>query len=78
MSTYAYALLLQNKTNDAEKIVSEIKPEYRKIPSIAAYYGVVEAEAGHKDAAREALQRAESAPLLPEEKEMVRLASSHL
>lgn len=78
MSTYAYALLLQNKTNAAEKIASEIKPQYRQIPSIAAYYGVVEAEAGHKEAAREALQRAQSGQLLPEEKEMVRLASSHL
>lgn len=78
MSTYAYSLLLQKRADAAEKIASGIKPEYLKIPSIAAYYGAVEAEAGHKEAAREALKRAESAPLLPEEREIVRLAESRL
>lgn len=77
-STYAYALLLQKKDADAEKIACEIKPEYLKIPSIAAYYGVIQAETGHKGEAREALQRAEAGHLLPEEKEMVRTALARL
>ena len=78
ISTYAYSLLLQKKNTDAAKIISGIKTLYLKIPSIAAYYGVVEAETGHKEAARDALQRAEAGHLLPEEKEMVRLAKAGL
>ena len=78
ISTYAYSLLLQKRSGAAEKIISEIKPEFLKIPSIAAYYGLVQAETGHKDIARVALKRAETAPLLPEEKELVRVAESNL
>jgi Flp pilus assembly protein TadD len=78
ISTYAYALLLQNKNDEALEMVSKLKPEFLKIPSIAAYYGIVEAQTGHKDAARAPLELAGTAQLLPEEKEIVRLASSHL
>ncbi|HWV99970.1 MAG TPA: hypothetical protein VNZ64_09785 [Candidatus Acidoferrum sp.] len=78
ISTYAYALLLQNKNDEALRLVSKLKPEFLKIPSIAAYYGIVEAQTGHKDAARAPLQLAGTAQLLPEEKEIVRLASAHL
>jgi predicted Zn-dependent protease len=73
-STYAYSLLLQKKPSEALKVLADLKPEYLKIPSIAAYYGVVQAQSGHKDLAKESLQRAETAKLLPEEKELVHLA----
>jgi predicted Zn-dependent protease len=77
-STYAYALLLQDKVQDAAKVAGTLKTNYLTIPSIAAYYGVVEAHAGHKDLAREPLKLAASASLLPEEREMVRVARSTL
>ena len=74
VSTYAYALLMQNKTDDALNVVKGLKSEQLRIPAIAAYYGVIEARAGHKDLAKEPLARAAAAPLLPEEKELVRQA----
>ena len=51
---------------------------YLQIPSVAAYYGVVQAQSGHKDVARAPLERAAAAKLLPEENEMVRLARASL
>lgn len=73
-STYAYSLLLQDKPAQASEVISGISPEYLRIPSVAAYYGAVEARAGHKDLARQPLTLAESGHLLPEEKELVRNA----
>ncbi len=74
ISTYAYSLLLQNKPDEAVKIIGGLKPKYLQIPSVAAYYGVIEAQTGHKDLAREPLARAEKGKLLPEEKQMVQFA----
>jgi predicted Zn-dependent protease len=78
VSTYSYSLLLQHKPDEALKAFSKLKPEALKIPEIAGYYGVVQAESGHKDLAKEPLELAEAANLLPEEKELVRLAKSGL
>ena len=72
--TYAYSLLLQSKPEEAVKVLNPLKAEYLKNPSIAAYYGVVEAGAGRKDVAREPLKLAETGKLLPEEMELVRQA----
>jgi predicted Zn-dependent protease len=77
-STYAYSLLLQNKKDEALKVFAGVKTNYLRIPSVAAYYGVVEAQCGHSDIAREPLARAEAAALLPEEKELVRRARARL
>jgi predicted Zn-dependent protease len=77
-STYAYSLLLQKKAEEATRILNDLKPEYLKIPSIAAYYGVVQAESGHKELAKAYLERADEGRLLPEEKELVRLAKARL
>lgn len=74
ISTYSYALLLQNKPDAALKAVSKLKPEALKIPEVAGYYGVIQAGSGHKDLAKAPLERAETANLLPEEKELVRIA----
>jgi len=76
--TQAYALLLQAQPDAALKVIAGLKPEYLKIPSIAAYYGAIEAASGHLDIARTNLERAENAPLLPEEREMVRRAEDQL
>jgi predicted Zn-dependent protease len=78
ISTYAYSLSLQKKTDAALKILDNLKPEYLKIPSIAAYYGVIQAKSGHQDLAREYIARAEAAQLLPEEKELIRQAKAQL
>jgi Flp pilus assembly protein TadD len=78
VSTYAYSLLLQNKFDEAYKVVSGLKTNSLEIPSVAAYYGVVQARSGHKDLARDALQLASKGTLLPEEKEIVRLAQGQL
>ena len=73
-STYAYSLLLQNKSDEALKVLGDLNPQYLQIPSVAAYYGVVQSQSGRKDLAKEPLKRAETAQLLPEERELVRLA----
>ena len=78
VSTYAYSLLIQGKVNEAGTVLASLKTEYLQIPSVAAYYGVIEARSGHKDLAKEPLARAAAASLLPEEKEMVRLAIAQL
>ena len=77
-STYAYSLLLQDRKDEALEIVDSLKSEYLQIPSIALYYGVVQAGAGHKQKAEEALTRAESAKLLPEERKIVQMAKASL
>jgi predicted Zn-dependent protease len=76
--TYAYSLSLQKKTGEALKVLDNLKPEHLKIPTIAAYYGVIQAQSGHKDLALVGFARAEKAGLLPEEKEMIRQAKARL
>lgn len=75
---YAYSLMLQSRPTEAVKVLDQLKPEYLKEPSIAAYYGVVQALAGHKDIARAPLKLAENAHLLPEQLDLVRRAESQL
>jgi Flp pilus assembly protein TadD len=77
-STYAYSLLLQNKRDEAVKVLGRVKAEYLQIPTVAAYYGVIEAQCGHVDIAKAPLACADAATLLPEEKELVRLAKARL
>ncbi|HAM73782.1 MAG TPA: hypothetical protein DCM86_19280 [Verrucomicrobiales bacterium] len=78
-STYAFSLLLQNKPQDAVRAFDKVKEDfYTRVPSVAAYYGVVLAQAGRADAAREPLKLAEKAKLLPEERELVRAAKARL
>jgi hypothetical protein len=77
-STYAYSLLMQDKPAEAVKIISDVKTNYLQIPAVAAYYGVVQARSGHKELALAPLKLAGKAPLLPEEKEMVRVALTQL
>jgi predicted Zn-dependent protease len=77
-STYAYSLLLQQRADEAARIVSEVKTNFLQIPTVAAYYGVVQVRSGHKELAREPLKLAEKSALLPEEKELVQLAQSQL
>lgn len=77
-STYAYSLLLQGKKDEAARVMDGVNPQFLQIPTVAAYYGVVQAQSGHKDIAKGPLLRAEAGSLLPEEKEIVRLAKAKL
>lgn len=76
--TYAYSLLLQSKPQEAAKIINSLKTDYLKNPSIAAYYGIVEAGTGNKGAATQPLRLAETAKLLPEEMQLVHQAEARL
>jgi tetratricopeptide (TPR) repeat protein len=78
VSTYAYALLMQNKKDEALEIVDRLNSDCLKIPSVALYYGAVQAAAGNKDKAAPAIKRAESAKLLPEERQIVQMAKASL
>lgn len=79
ISTYAYSLSLQDKHEEAAKIVGGIDPAFLKIPAVAAYYGAVQVRAGHKETAKDAIAWADAAPvLLPEERELVRIAKAAL
>jgi Flp pilus assembly protein TadD len=76
LSTYAYSLLLQGRQDEAVRVLNNLKPPALQIPSVAACYGVIEAQSGNMEAAREPLERAQAAKLLPEEMELVRLAKT--
>jgi len=76
LSTYAYSLLLQGRQDEAVRLLDNLKPAALQIPWIAACYGVIEAQSGNKQAAREPLERALTAKLLPEEMELVRRAKA--
>jgi tetratricopeptide (TPR) repeat protein len=78
ISTYAYALLVKNKPDMALKIIANLKPDFLKIPGISVYYGVIQAQTGHKELAREPLTRASKANLLPEERAIVNSALAKL
>jgi predicted Zn-dependent protease len=78
VSTYAYSLLLQDKKGEALNVFNNVKPEHLQIPSVSLYYGIVQAESGSKEIAREALKRAEASKLLPEEKAIAQLAESRM
>jgi Tfp pilus assembly protein PilF len=77
-STYAYSLLLQNRKEEALQVLSHVRAEDLQIPSVAAYYGVIQAQSGHNDIAKDPLKRAQAGTLLPEEKEIVRQAMAKL
>ncbi|HEX3628036.1 MAG TPA: hypothetical protein VH280_21710 [Verrucomicrobiae bacterium] len=76
--TYAYSLLLQSRNQDAAKIIGSLKANYLQNPGIAAYYGIVEAQTGNTKAAAQALKRAQTARLLPEELQLVQQAQARL
>jgi Flp pilus assembly protein TadD len=77
LSTYAYSLLVQGKKDEALRALDGLKPGALQIPWVATCYGVIEAQSGNKQAAREPLERAKSAKLLPEEMELVLHAAAN-
>jgi len=76
-STYAYSLHLQGRTKDGLGVLQSLKPESTEIPSVALYYGVLLSASGHPAEAERFLARVGSAPLLPEERELLVEAKLH-
>ncbi len=77
-ATYAFALYTRRDTQGALQIMNKLDAAKLNEPSIAAYYGIFLASAGDKDRAKEYLDKAESAKLLPEEKDLVAKAKLNL
>lgn len=75
-STFAFSLYTQGQVAEALNVFRNVDGAELRNPSIAAYYGIVLVAAGEKDKAREYLQLARTATLLPEEKELVARATA--
>lgn len=70
VATYAFSLHLQKKNAESLRLMSQLKPEQLEHPSIAGYYGLILATAGDKVQAKQYLDLAAKARLLPEEVEL--------
>lgn len=77
-STYAFALHLEGRSDDALKLLGQFKSQLSKSPALAAYYVVISAGNGNAEAARQFRALAERAHLLPEEENLLRLAVAKL
>ena len=75
-STHAFGQFIAGDVEGALETLERLPEERRQEPSIAAYYGIILAEAGQREKAREYLARAADARLLPEEKALVAKAES--
>ena len=69
-STYALALNLKGKPDNALKILQKLPESELRIPSTALCYGVILAAKGQDDEARVFLDTAQAGQLLPQEKAM--------
>ncbi len=71
VSTYAYSLHLQGRTEEGLKVFESLPASQLDMPSIAAYYGALLAADGENDKAKKYLDLAAKGPLLPEEKTLI-------
>lgn len=70
-STYAFSLLLQAQPIESRKMMETLGPDVLKVPSIAAYYALITEATGDPKTARQYLDLARQADLLPEEKALL-------
>ena len=77
-ATHAFALHTAGKTAEALEVMERMKDEELRHPAIAAYYVVMLAETGKLDRARTFLPHAQRAALLPEEQQLLGVASRKL
>jgi Tfp pilus assembly protein PilF len=75
-STYAYSLHLQGRTRDGLQILEGLKQAELESPLLALYYGVLLSEVGERSRASRYLAIAETARLLPEEKQLLARAKA--
>jgi Flp pilus assembly protein TadD len=78
VSTYAYSLHLLGRSRQAVEVMDTLGPEELEAPNLAAYYGIFLAATGDRERAASYLKLGESADLMPEERELVRLAQHQL
>ena len=78
VSTYAWSLHLQGNTREALDIIETLESSKLEHPSVASYYGALLAAAGQGDKARHYLAKAETAPILPEELNLITAARKQL
>jgi hypothetical protein len=77
-STYAFALYTKGDAYEGLKVMNRLSSEELHQPALAMYYGVLLAAAGETEKAREYLSLADSAKLLPEERELIARAEDSL
>lgn len=77
-ATYAFALHIEGKTNDALKAMDSLKETQLRHPTIAAYYFVMLVESGNMERAHLFHSAANKAALLPEEQQLVTAATRKL
>ncbi|MDX1950679.1 MAG: hypothetical protein SFY81_00765 [Verrucomicrobiota bacterium] len=78
LSTYAYALLHQGRTQAALNVFKGMSQDELKDPGISTYYGLVLLANNNPKEARDYLEAAKSARLLPEEKRLVTQALTRI
>ena len=78
VSTYAFSLHLQGRTDEALEIMKSLDKSNLQKPAFAAYYGAMLAATGAADQARPFLDIAEQGRLLPEEETLVAQAKHQL
>ncbi|MCW5553474.1 MAG: hypothetical protein KIS67_15110 [Verrucomicrobiae bacterium] len=71
VSTYAFALHVQGKTDEGVKLMQTLPETELQQPSIAAYHALLLAAVGERDRARPYFALAEQGHLLPEERELL-------
>jgi Flp pilus assembly protein TadD len=75
ISTYAFSLREEGKLNEALAVMDKLSPEVKKIPAMAAFWGILLTEAGRVNEARPFLELGRKAEdSLPEEKELLKAA----
>ena len=78
VSTYAWSLHIQDKTDEALRVFERLNPKELQDPAIATYYGLILQASGAKAKARPYLELAAKARLLPEEQKLVDRARASL
>jgi hypothetical protein len=78
VSTYAYSLHLLGDRHRRWRSWTPLDPEQLEAPDLAAYYGIFLAATGDRERAVRYLKLGERADLMPEERELVRLAQRQL
>jgi len=74
VSTYAYSLHVQGRTQEGLQLLAKLPEDKLHLPAVATYYGVLLAAAGQPDKAKPYLDIARASKLLPEEKALVTAA----
>jgi predicted Zn-dependent protease len=78
VATHAFSLYIQKRASTAAQLLDRLPENYRSLPDIAAYYGIVLAANHDYARARKYLDLGVRARLLPEELQLVKEARASL